>query len=191
MTDPRRPAAEPDDTPLDAGAFLPWLAEVRAAIAGRGDTDVACDTCTACCTSAQFVHVGPDEHDALAHIPAALLFPAPGAPPGHRLLGYDEAGRCPLLGATGCTIYEHRPRTCRTYDCRVFAAADVVPDDKPAIAARATRWRFSHPTPADEVAHAAVRTRAARLADDPELPVALRPRSATGRAVLAVETAEV
>ena len=32
----------------------------------------------------------------------------------------------------GCSIYDHRPRTCRTFDCRVFAAAGVAVDaDKP------------------------------------------------------------
>ena len=28
-----------------------------------------------------------------------------------------------------CSIYEHRPRTCRVYDCRVFPAAGVTIDD--------------------------------------------------------------
>ena len=56
-----------------------------------------CGTCTACCTSSQFVHIGPDEVDTLAHIPAELLFPAPRMPKGHVLLGYDERGHCPML----------------------------------------------------------------------------------------------
>jgi Fe-S-cluster containining protein len=50
-----------------------------------------------------------------------------------------------------CSVYEHRPRTCRTYDCRVFAAADVVPD-KPAIARRVEQWRFAYPNAGDEAA---------------------------------------
>ena len=29
-----------------------------------------------------------------------------------------------------CSIYEHRPRTCRTYDCRVFAAAGLDDTDE-------------------------------------------------------------
>ena len=66
-----------------------------------------------------------DRH-ARAH-PAALRFPRPGRPKGHVVLGYDEHGRCPMLGDHGCTIYEHRPRTCRTYDCRVFAATGSSP----------------------------------------------------------------
>lgn len=164
---------------MRAGPFLPWLDEVRLAIRGEGETDVACGTCTACCASSQFVHVEPDEHDALAHIPKALRFPAPGLPEGHVLLGYDEQGRCPMLGERGCTIYEHRPRTCRTYDCRVFAAAGI-DADKPLIAERAAQWEFDHPTGADRDAHDEVRRAAAEL--DPSLP-------ATQRAVVAVRTA--
>jgi hypothetical protein len=142
--------AEPTDVvddrgaPLDAGRFSEWLRELDAALQGDDDARVPCGTCRACCTSAQFVHIGPDETDTLAHVPRALCFPAPGLPVGHVVLGYDERGWCPMLGEHGCTIYEHRPRTCRTYDCRVFAAAGVTPaDDQPDIAARVRRWRFT------------------------------------------------
>ncbi|MCU1483344.1 MAG: hypothetical protein JWN67_90 [Actinomycetia bacterium] len=161
---------------MEAGPFLPWLAEVRVAIRGDGEADVPCGTCTACCASSQFVHIGPDEVDALAHIPKALRFPAPGLAKGHVLLGYDEHGRCPMLGEHGCTIYEHRPRTCRTYDCRVFEAAGIEAD-KALVAERARQWEFDHPTDADRFAHDEVRRAAAAL--DPSL-------SATERAVLAV-----
>ena len=70
-----------------------------------------------------------------------------------------------MLGEVGCSIYEHRPRTCRTFDCRVFAAAGVAVDtDQPLIADRVRRWRFDHPTPADRQLHDAVRSAAHRLA---------------------------
>jgi Fe-S-cluster containining protein len=134
-----------DTTPLDAGDLRDWLGELATALRGEGDTDVPCAECTACCEASQFIHVAPDETDALAHIPSALLFPAPGAPPGHRLMGFDEHGRCPMLRPDGCSIYEHRPRTCRTYDCRVFAATGVIPTGpgQTPIAERARRWRFA------------------------------------------------
>jgi uncharacterized protein len=170
---------------LDAGPFSAWLAGLGAALRGAADADVPCGACTACCASSQFVHVEPDEVDALAHIPKALQFPAPRLPEGHVLLGYDERGRCPMLGERGCTIYAHRPRTCRTYDCRVFPATGV-PCDKPIVAARAVRWRFDHPTVRDEAEHAAVRAAAAWLRDHGgELPDDAAPRSATQAAVLA------
>lgn len=177
---------------LPAGPFATWLAELQQALDGGGDARVPCGACTACCTASQFVHVGPDEVDALAHIPPALLFPAPRMPAGHVLLGYDSQGRCPMLVDGGCSIYEHRPRTCRTYDCRVFPASglDAADDGKPLIAARARRWQFAFPTAADREQHDAVRAAAAYLdAHRDALPGV--PGSATGVAVLAVELHDV
>ena len=77
-------------------------------------------------------------------IPRALLFPAPGLPPGNLVMGYDETGCCPMLVCSRCTIYEHRPTACRTYDCRIYAAAGVSAD-RADIAAQVARWRFSYP----------------------------------------------
>jgi Fe-S-cluster containining protein len=136
---------------LDAGEFSAWLDEIAAALRGERAADVACGDCTACCTSSQFVPIGPDETDALAHIPKELLFPAPRLPSGHVVLGYDEHGCCPMLEDGRCSIYEHRPRTCRTYDCRVFPATRIELTDpaKVRIAKQARRWRFRYPTEGD------------------------------------------
>jgi len=133
-----------DETPLPAGSLSGWLGAMQASLRGEVDADVPCDGCTACCTSSQFVHIGPEETEALAAIPEELLFPAPRLPRGHVVLGYDEKGHCPMLVGGACSSYEHRPRTCRTYDCRIFPATGIVPDEdgKEAIAARALRWRF-------------------------------------------------
>jgi Fe-S-cluster containining protein len=182
------------DATLDAGNFSSWLGQMRAALAGRGTTDVPCDGCTACCTSSQFVHIDPDEADTLDHIPSELLFPAPGYPDGHVLLGYDEQGHCPMLGDAGCSIYAHRPRACRVYDCRVFAATGVEIDEptKAAVAQRSRRWRFSLPSTDDEALHQATRAAAAYLeAHCSELPGGGHMLSATHRAVLAIEVADV
>ena len=172
-----------DAEPLDAGVFSVWLADMRAAVRGEQDADVACGACTACCTASQFVHIEPDEIDALAHVPAALLFPAPGLPQGHVLLGYDERGHCPMLVDGGCSIYEHRPRTCRTYDCRIFPATGLLPEEpeKKVIAERARRWRFSYPTERDRALGDEVE--AAARADGSHA-------SATERAVRAVMVSE-
>jgi Fe-S-cluster containining protein len=174
-----------DGHDLDAGDFSSWLAGMRAALRGERDADVPCDGCTACCTSSQFVHIGPDETDTLAHIPPELLFPAPLLAPGHVVLGYDERGHCPMLVDGRCSIYEHRPRTCRTYDCRVFVAAGVAPDEgdpaKAAIAQRASRWRFTYRTDSDRRQHDAVRAAAAVVGDGNRLRT-------TERAVRAVES---
>ncbi len=119
-----------------------WLGELAEALVGDADLDVPCGDCTACCTSSQFVHIGPDEAAPLASIPAELLFPAPGLPAGHQLMGYDERGHCPMLIDGACSVYDTRPRTCRTYDCRVFTVTGVEPDDQPDVAAASRRWSF-------------------------------------------------
>lgn len=150
---------------IDAGPVLGWVHELRAALRGERAAAVPCGDCSACCTSSQFVHIEPDEHEALAHIPSELLFPAPRLPQGHVLLGYDAHGRCPMLVDGRCSIYEHRPRTCRAYDCRVFAAAGVEPDGdaRVAIRRRVDQWRFSTPTEPDAAALSAVRRAAGWL----------------------------
>jgi hypothetical protein len=146
---------------LPAGDFSSWLSAMQAALRGDADAEVPCGSCTACCTSSQFVPIGPDETDTLAHIPKKLLFPAPRLE-GAYLLGYDERGHCPMLVDGRCSIYEHRPKTCRVYDCRIFAATglDIGADDptKDPIAERVQQWRFSFPTDDDQLRQTAVRT---------------------------------
>jgi Fe-S-cluster containining protein len=180
-----------DQPDLAAGDFSSWMIEIRDAIRGERGADVPCGGCTACCTSSQFVHIGPDEADTLARIPAELLFPAPRLPPGHVLLGYDERGHCPMLIDNQCSIYEHRPRTCRTYDCRIFAASGLrIEDDdgKVLIAHQAQRWQFSYPSDFDRIQHEAVRAAAIYVGQHPEvLPEPLAPTNTTQLAVVAIE----
>lgn len=181
---------------LSAGVFAAWMDEIREAIDGTSGSDVPCGNCTACCSSSQFVHIEPDETDALAHIPKQLVFPAPMLPKGHVLMGYDEHGCCPMLIDGQCSIYAHRPRTCRTYDCRVFPATGLQlspDDDKPLIARQTVRWRFDLPTANDRRLQAAVRAAAEFLTtDDDAVAIAGRGRpSTTQLAVLAVELHEL
>lgn len=137
--------------------FREWRERFRRALQSGAATDVPCGGCTACCRSYQFVHIEPDEAATLARIDPALLAPAPGKPPGHVVMGYDGEGRCPMLGDDGCRIYEDRPRTCRTYDCRVFAATGIEPD-QPLVAERVRQWKFGA-----SVARTAVAERAGEL----------------------------
>jgi Fe-S-cluster containining protein len=167
------------ETDVDAGGFSSWLDDTLRGLADGRGIDVPCGTCTACCRSSYFIHVEPDEVETLRRIPKALRFPAPGLPEGHVVLGYDEQGCCPMLVDDRCSIYEHRPRTCRTYDCRVFPATGVSPeDDKPLVAARASRWQFAMPTDDDRAEHDALR----------EVAVSVRAhaRTATEAAVRAI-----
>jgi uncharacterized protein len=137
--------------PLQAGDFASWIGRLERAIRGADASEVPCDGCTACCRSGQFVHVAPDESDTLAHIPPELLFPAPLLPEGHRVLATAEEGNCPMLVDDRCSIYEHRPRACRTYDCRIFAATGVdVGIRQKAVARRVARWQFTFESEADQ-----------------------------------------
>jgi Fe-S-cluster containining protein len=156
-----------DDAPLAAGEFGTWLTSTRAALRGDGDSEVPCGDCAACCTSSQFVLVEPDEADTKAHIPAQLLFPAPRRPKGYLLLGYDERGHCPMLVDVRCSIYEHRPRACRVYDCRIFVATGVPEPQEHAveIGRRARRWQFDYATDDDRARHDTLKAAARYLAD--------------------------
>jgi len=135
------------------------------------------------------VHIDPDETEALAHIPSELLFAAPGTPIGYFLLGYDERGRCPMLTDGRCSIYKHRPRTCRTYDCRVFPATGLKIEghDKALNAEQTRRWRFDYPGELDRNERDAVRAAAEFLQHEEVLPEGTSATSATQLAVLAVE----
>ncbi len=184
------PSSSEPDTDLPAGDFATWLAGVQVAIRGERASIVPCGGCTACCRSAQFIDIGPDETDTLAHIPPALLFPAPGRPAGHVLLGHDEHGHCPMLVDDACSIYRHRPAACRAYDCRVFPATGLRPDDgderQQALARQVRRWRFTFRTPADRDRHDAVQAAARFARAQPHAPAT----SATGLAVQAIEIHE-
>lgn len=170
------------EPPLPAGRFAPWARSFRP----DGDADVPCDGCTACCEAAQFIHLVPEDTEALGAIPDDLLFPAPGLLDGHLVMGYDEDGRCPMLGDSGCTIYNARPATCRAFDCRVFTATGTVPDDA-GIAERAARFEFELADAEDDVERGATRAAAAFLSQRAgEIGDDLVPSRPTQRAVLAV-----
>jgi len=181
-----------EERELAAGDFSSWLRRTRVTLVEDGDADVPCGECSACCTTSHFVHVGPEETRTLARIPRELLFPAPGLPAGNVLLGYDEQGRCPMLADDGkCSIYEQRPLTCRTYDCRVFAAAGVAAD-RDQITRQARLWKFSHPTGEDRDQHAAVRAAARFVRERAEcFPGGAAPRDPVHVALLAIKVCDV
>jgi Fe-S-cluster containining protein len=170
--------------PLPTLAFSEWLRAIGNSDAGM---DVDCGECRGCCTSSYFIHVGPDETETLAVIPKRLLFRAPGLPKGHFLLGYAENGHCALFRDNACSIYANRPRTCRAYDCRVFAATGLSETGKPAIARQAERWRFAFPSAEDSRLFEAVREAARFLhSHEAEFPSGFLPANATQRAALAL-----
>jgi Fe-S-cluster containining protein len=177
---------------LPAGSFSSWLHRIRSA--ETQGADVPCGSCQACCTSSYFIHITPEETQTLTQIPQELLFPAPGMPKGNMVLGYDEKGHCPMFRNEQCSIYEHRPRTCRSYDCRIFPAAGIteIDDDKPLITQRIKSWKFDYETTQDHNLHIAVKTAAVFLREHAaSLPSKVMPNNAAQLAILALKVCDV
>ena len=152
---------------LPAGVFSTWLRETLAALAEKRDADPPCGPCNACCRTSHFINIRPEDRGALRRLPRAYLSPAPDLPPGNLYLGFDVAGRCPMLVDGRCTIYAVRPRACRTYDCRIYAAAGIEAD-RPEVDAQARRWRFAFQADRDRDELAAVRASVAFVLVHPE-----------------------
>jgi uncharacterized protein len=168
-----------------AGEFRAWLNDFRGSLHDEREMPVPCEGCTACCRSGKLIPVEADEADALARIAPGDLRPMPGEP-DRRVLRHDESGRCSQLTAEGCAVYEHRPRACRAYDCRIFAAAGLTPDS-PLIAERVGQWRFSYDADASRESHDAVRMAAVVLGFPGGLGA---PASPTQHALDAIESAD-
>lgn len=168
-----------------AGRFDSWLARFDETARGDHEPDVPCGTCSACCTSSQFVMVGPDEQAVRAHVPPRLLTRAPELPRGYDVLAFDARGHCPMLVQGRCSIYAHRPRACRTYDCRVMTAAGLPDHERPTVAARVEEWRFTLRTKKEQRALDAVRA-AVRFLDAHGPALGALPRGAPQRAALAL-----
>lgn len=175
---------------LPAGEFAPWLRAMRTALAGGAGMDVACGECNGCCTSSYFVKVRAHERETLRLIPRAELVAAPNAAEGDLVMTARDDGHCPMYGASGCTIYEHRPETCRVFDCRIFAAAGIeAGEDKPVINQRVRSWRFDYPSQSDRDAQRAVAAAANYLRRHPvRFPNGRIPSRPSEVAVLAVKT---
>jgi Fe-S-cluster containining protein len=163
---------------------------MRAALAGHAFMEVACDDCVGCCTSSLFIKVRAHEHVALSRIGTRHLQPGPGTQ-GDMLMGYDEHGHCHMFANGSCSIYQDRPETCRTYDCRVFSAAGMKAggDEKSVINARVARWRFSYRTDQARAEQHAVTASANFLRQHPvRFPDGHVPSRPSEIAVLAIKT---
>jgi uncharacterized protein len=175
---------------IAAGSFAAWLARARESLRTDIGSDVPCGDCVGCCTSSYFIPIRPKDTAAFANIPAQLLVSAPGQPAGHKMLGYLPNGACPMLAAGKCSIYEHRPQTCRDYDCRIFAAAgiDAGGADKSVINNRVRAWQFSYASDSDRRAHEAVKAAATFIQEHrADFPGGRAPTAPTGIAVLALK----
>ncbi|MCB0281250.1 MAG: YkgJ family cysteine cluster protein [Calditrichae bacterium] len=184
---------KPDDK-INAGDFSHWLEQITLTQKTNRGMDVPCGTCNACCKASYFIHIQPQETSTLSAIPKELLFPAPGMPKGHMVMGYDKEGKCPMLIKDKCSIYNQRPFTCRNYDCRVFNVTGLKPEDKSKkeILKQSDRWNFNK-TSADENKILNALKDAAHFltiyAD--KFPVGFVPRNTTQQAILAIKVYKV
>lgn len=141
----------------NAGEFVTWLDAFTQTMKWIGSGTVPCGECVACCTSSKFIHIRPTDIESLRVIPKEIMFPAPGLPKGHYLLGYNESGYCPMFQEGKCAIYEFRPETCKQYDCRVLAATGVLTSqESPDINKQIRTWEFSYSTITSKEAQKAV-----------------------------------
>lgn len=162
---------------LPAGAFVRWLEQYLHAQAQAEPTgDVPCGDCNACCKASYYIEIAEEEREAIAHIPRVHLTVSTRSRERQWALEQSCSGSCPMLVDEVCSIYAHRPRACRRFDCRVFAAASITPGSGPraAVNQQVWRWRFDYPSAADAVRQTALLDAAAflrRRADliDPEL----------------------
>jgi Fe-S-cluster containining protein len=182
---------DPVETAVDAGPFGTWLAAASASLRGTAGTDVPCGDCVGCCVSSYHIPLREQDAAALERIPEQHLVQSCT---GQLHIQYRLDGLCPMLAAGRCTIYAHRPQTCRDYDCRFFAAAGIEAGgpERSVINTRVRQWRFTYPTTADRRAHDAVRSAAAFVQREAYLfPAGFAPTRPTGIAVLSVKTHSV
>jgi Fe-S-cluster containining protein len=174
---------------IDAGAFSQWLAEMRAVLRGERDADVPCGDCVGCCVSSYPILLRLGDKLAREQVPEERLI-GPARAGERWLMGYRDDGSCPFLLEHRCSIYTDRPQTCRDYDCRIYAAAGLVPDgSRPVIAARVRAWKFDYASDQDRREAQAVSQAARFIRENQALfPSGMRAGSATAAAVLAIKT---
>jgi len=151
---------------IDAGAFSQWLAEMRAVLRGERDADVPCGDCVGCCVSSYPILLRLGDKLAREQVPEERLI-GPARAGERWLMGYRDDGSCPFLLEHRCSIYTDRPQTCRDYDCRIYAAAGLVPDgSRPVIAARVRAWKFDYASDQDRREAQAVSQAAREMSRD-------------------------
>jgi hypothetical protein len=105
-------------------------------------------------------------------------------------MGYGDRGDCPMFINNQCSIYAHRPQTCRDYDCRIFTATGVPvdPQAQPEIAQRVREWAFTYESEQSREQHRTLQLAAAFLANNRDLfPLGAVPEYPVQLATLAVE----
>lgn len=109
--------------------YRQWVAMFEQEVAGdRTGAVVPCGTCTACCYHSK-VDVDPsiERPEDIAHLDLIPdPDPQPDQPAGGMMLRKRDDGACVHLTDAGCSVHAHRPRACRTYDCRLNSLIGVL-----------------------------------------------------------------
>jgi Fe-S-cluster containining protein len=79
-------------------------------------TPVPCAGCTACCHG-ELVVLFPEDGDDLARFEHREVASEYG--PIH-VLKHKDNGDCWYLGAHDCTVHDHAPAVCKSFDCRSY-----------------------------------------------------------------------
>lgn len=98
---------------------------------------VPCAGCSACC---YYAGVPVDKKRDRSRLPHLLT---ERNHEGELVLQRRSDGACAHLGERGCTVYEHRPSACRSFDCRAFSAMGLVEHCDPDH--RTPDWEFAAP----------------------------------------------
>jgi uncharacterized cysteine cluster protein YcgN (CxxCxxCC family) len=126
-------------------------AQVQIAQTSPPVLNVPCNGCNACCYNHRIeVDRSQEPPERLARLD---MVPDEY---GDMKLRKRADGSCVHLGENGCTVYGHRPTTCRTYDCRMscmlgIRRAYVHGDD----VIEEPMWVFDQETRKDRILHAA------------------------------------
>lgn len=99
---------------LTVDKFVDYLEQRwRAFVEGEGN--VECGSCRGCCRAGYAIGLSTEEAEIIPHATiagCAAILPLPN-------------GACPYLVDEQCSIYDHRPVSCRQFDCRDFALASL------------------------------------------------------------------
>ncbi|MGD0108250.1 MAG: YkgJ family cysteine cluster protein [Rhodopila sp.] len=121
----------------------------RCALPLGQDAKVPCRGCTACCYHSWIaVDRAVEPAERLAHlglVPDEL---------GDMQLRHADTGACVHLGPQGCTVYEHRPTICRSYDCRMIGFFSLAIDH--GNGHQEPNWEFGMVTAEDKAIKAAI-----------------------------------
>jgi Fe-S-cluster containining protein len=153
-------------------------------------TDALCTRCGLCCDGTLFADVE------LGHAEVARLENMGLEPEEHGTRAGLLSQPCPALQGTRCSIYAHRPRCCRTFECQLLldarrgaVAVDVAQEQIAEARRRIRRVREMLVQIGEGDARLPLKERCAEaLAGPPATPEIRRRRAALEAAMSAVET---